>query len=108
MSLTWLSNMGDFTGSDEMVCLTGTGDETRAWGPPFVTSESVYFLSVNRNKKVKRLSYTSHLSYNSYLSYASEHTWGPFQKEGFKTLFEPEHRVAKICNVSLRVFDIKA
>uniref|UniRef100_H3D7Q0 Succinyl-CoA:glutarate CoA-transferase n=1 Tax=Tetraodon nigroviridis TaxID=99883 RepID=H3D7Q0_TETNG len=28
-----------------------TGDETRAWGPPFVGKESVYFLSVNRNKK---------------------------------------------------------
>ncbi|XP_061121738.1 succinate--hydroxymethylglutarate CoA-transferase isoform X3 [Syngnathus typhle] len=27
------------------------GDDTRAWGPPFVGSESVYFLSVNRNKK---------------------------------------------------------
>uniref|UniRef100_G1NI38 Succinyl-CoA:glutarate-CoA transferase n=1 Tax=Meleagris gallopavo TaxID=9103 RepID=G1NI38_MELGA len=28
-----------------------TGDDTRAWGPPFVGTESVYFLSVNRNKK---------------------------------------------------------
>ncbi|XP_029698609.1 succinyl-CoA:glutarate CoA-transferase isoform X2 [Takifugu rubripes] len=27
------------------------GDDTRAWGPPFVANESVYFLSVNRNKK---------------------------------------------------------
>lgn len=51
--------MGDLTGSDDMVCLTDTGDETRAWGPPFVASESVYFLSVNRNKKVRHLSYTS-------------------------------------------------
>ncbi|HEY6866890.1 MAG TPA: CoA transferase [Candidatus Eisenbacteria bacterium] len=29
----------------------GTGDETRAWGPPFVGGESAYYLSVNRNKK---------------------------------------------------------
>jgi crotonobetainyl-CoA:carnitine CoA-transferase CaiB-like acyl-CoA transferase len=29
----------------------GTGDETRAWGPPFVGGESAYFLCVNRNKK---------------------------------------------------------
>ncbi|XP_075899225.1 succinyl-CoA:glutarate CoA-transferase [Nelusetta ayraudi] len=29
----------------------GGGDDTRAWGPPFVGSESAYFLSVNRNKK---------------------------------------------------------
>ncbi|HET8913197.1 MAG TPA: CoA transferase [Ktedonobacteraceae bacterium] len=29
----------------------GKGDDTRSWGPPFVGSESSYFLSVNRNKK---------------------------------------------------------
>uniref|UniRef100_A0A3Q3EZA0 Succinyl-CoA:glutarate-CoA transferase n=1 Tax=Kryptolebias marmoratus TaxID=37003 RepID=A0A3Q3EZA0_KRYMA len=28
------------------------GDDTRTWGPPFVGSESVYFLSINRNKKL--------------------------------------------------------
>jgi formyl-CoA transferase/CoA:oxalate CoA-transferase len=27
------------------------GDDTRGWGPPFIDGESVYFLSVNRNKK---------------------------------------------------------
>lgn len=27
------------------------GDDTRAWGPPFLNGESTYFLSVNRNKK---------------------------------------------------------
>lgn len=27
------------------------GDETRHWGPPFLKSESAYFLCVNRNKK---------------------------------------------------------
>jgi formyl-CoA transferase/CoA:oxalate CoA-transferase len=27
------------------------GDDTRAWGPPFVGRESAYFLSVNRNKE---------------------------------------------------------
>jgi len=29
----------------------GRGDDTRAWGPPFVGAESAYFLSVNRNKE---------------------------------------------------------
>ncbi|XP_071592271.1 succinyl-CoA:glutarate CoA-transferase isoform X5 [Heliangelus exortis] len=29
----------------------GAGDDTRAWGPPFAGTESVYFLSINRNKK---------------------------------------------------------
>ncbi len=28
-----------------------TGDETRAWGPPFINGESAYFLSINRNKR---------------------------------------------------------
>jgi crotonobetainyl-CoA:carnitine CoA-transferase CaiB-like acyl-CoA transferase len=29
----------------------GSGDETRAWGPPFLGSQSAYFLSCNRNKR---------------------------------------------------------
>jgi len=29
----------------------GRGDDTRAWGPPFVGAESAYFFSINRNKE---------------------------------------------------------
>ncbi|MGI9259614.1 MAG: CaiB/BaiF CoA transferase family protein [Gammaproteobacteria bacterium] len=29
----------------------GTGDQSRRWGPPFLDTESAYFLSVNRNKR---------------------------------------------------------
>lgn len=29
----------------------GTGDDTRAWGPPFTGGESAYYLCANRNKK---------------------------------------------------------
>ncbi|HVP23517.1 MAG TPA: CoA transferase [Conexivisphaerales archaeon] len=35
------------------------GDESRAWGPPFVNGESAYFMSVNRNKKSVALDFRS-------------------------------------------------
>src|ERR1044072_846704 len=28
-----------------------SGDDTRTWGPPFLASDAVYFLGVNRNKR---------------------------------------------------------
>jgi crotonobetainyl-CoA:carnitine CoA-transferase CaiB-like acyl-CoA transferase len=31
--------------------IPGSGDDTRAYGPPFLQGESTYFMSVNRNKK---------------------------------------------------------
>uniref|UniRef100_A0A673KH67 Succinate--hydroxymethylglutarate CoA-transferase-like n=1 Tax=Sinocyclocheilus rhinocerous TaxID=307959 RepID=A0A673KH67_9TELE len=44
--------LGDLGAEVIKVERPGSGDETRAWGPPFVGEESAYFLSVNRNKKV--------------------------------------------------------
>ena len=35
----------------------GDGDETRGWGPPFVGTESAYYLSINRNKKSAALDF---------------------------------------------------
>lgn len=35
----------------------GTGDDTRAWGPPFVAGESAYFLGINRNKESLTLNF---------------------------------------------------
>ncbi|XP_049912615.1 succinate--hydroxymethylglutarate CoA-transferase isoform X4 [Epinephelus moara] len=43
--------LGDLGAEVIKVERPGAGDDTRAWGPPFVGAESTYFLSVNRNKK---------------------------------------------------------
>jgi crotonobetainyl-CoA:carnitine CoA-transferase CaiB-like acyl-CoA transferase len=37
---------------------TGKGDDCRAWGPPWLDGESLWFLSVNRNKESVTLDYT--------------------------------------------------
>lgn len=36
----------------------GTGDQSRSWGPPFIGSESTYYLAVNRNKRSLTLNIT--------------------------------------------------
>jgi crotonobetainyl-CoA:carnitine CoA-transferase CaiB-like acyl-CoA transferase len=36
----------------------GRGDDARAWGPPFLDGESLWFLSVNRNKQSITLDYS--------------------------------------------------
>jgi len=36
----------------------GSGDQSRTWGPPFIDSESTYYLAVNRNKRSMTLNVT--------------------------------------------------
>ena len=49
--------LGDLGAEVWKVERPGTGDETRAWGPPFVGELSAYFLSVNRNKRSAALDF---------------------------------------------------
>ena len=43
--------LGDFGADVVKVERPGSGDDTRQWGPPWLGSESAYFLSANRNKR---------------------------------------------------------
>ena len=43
--------LGDYGASVIKIEQPGTGDGTRAWGPPWVGDQSAYFLCANRNKR---------------------------------------------------------
>ncbi|MBM3188156.1 MAG: CoA transferase [Chloroflexi bacterium] len=43
--------LGDLGADVIKVERPGVGDQSRGWGPPFVGSESTYFMAVNRNKR---------------------------------------------------------
>lgn len=43
--------LGDYGADVVKVERAGHGDDTRLWGPPWLGSESAYFLSANRNKR---------------------------------------------------------
>jgi crotonobetainyl-CoA:carnitine CoA-transferase CaiB-like acyl-CoA transferase len=49
--------LGDFGADVIKVERRQTGDQSRGWGPPFVGTESAYFLATNRNKRSLSLDY---------------------------------------------------
>lgn len=51
--------MGDLGAEIVKVERRRTGDDSRAWGPPFLEGESLWYLSVNRSKSSLTLDYAS-------------------------------------------------
>src|SRR3989475_9584722 len=49
--------LGDFGADVIKVERPGSGNQSRNWGPPFVGSESAYYLAANRNKRSITLNY---------------------------------------------------
>jgi crotonobetainyl-CoA:carnitine CoA-transferase CaiB-like acyl-CoA transferase len=49
--------LGDFGADVIKVERPETGDQSRGWGPPFVGTESAYYLATNRNKRSIALNY---------------------------------------------------
>jgi len=49
--------LGDFGADVIKVERPGVGDQSRAWGPPFIGTESAYYLAANRNKRSITLNY---------------------------------------------------
>jgi glutaryl-CoA transferase len=49
--------LGDFGAEIVKVERPGRGDQSRTWGPPFIGTESAYFLATNRNKRSITLNY---------------------------------------------------
>ena len=51
--------LGDLGAAVIKVERPGRGDDCRAWGPPFLDGESLWFISVNRNKQSMTLDYSA-------------------------------------------------
>ena len=51
--------LGDLGAEVVKVESPGGGDDTRAWGPPFLAGESAYFLGCNRNKQGIAIDFSS-------------------------------------------------
>lgn len=49
--------LGDMGADVVKVERLGTGDDAREWGPPFIDGESLWYVSVNRNKRSVTLDY---------------------------------------------------
>lgn len=49
--------LGDFGADIVKIERPGLGDDARSWGPPFLDGESLWFVSVNRNKRSVTLDY---------------------------------------------------
>lgn len=79
----------------------GSGDDTRAWGPPFLkdaegndTSEAAYYLSANRNKKSVTVDFTSRKASASFANWRPRPTscWRTSRSAGSRPMASTMNR----------------
>ena len=64
--------LGDYGADVIKIEIPGSGDDTRTWGPPFIGSESAYFLSINRNKRSLTLNFKDDKAKEIFLKLAKD------------------------------------
>ena len=64
--------LGDYGADVIKIEIPESGDDTRTWGPPFIGSESAYFLSINRNKRSLTLNFKDDKAKEIFLKLAKD------------------------------------
>jgi len=88
----------------------GVGDDTRAWGPPFVGDDAAYFMSTNRDKRSIALDLTDPDDLSTSLDIVDRadivvENFRPGVMEGFGLGYEQlRHRCPKLVYCSVRAF----
>ena len=101
--------LGDLGAEVIKVERPGTGDQSRTWGPPFIGTESAYFLAVNRNKRSITLDYDhpagaealGRLLARADVFICNQRSWASLEKRGLDpTTLRAKHPRLIYCAIS--------